>query len=306
MGLKDKIVTYREFVYDACDFLKYNLLAAEANGDYKYRIMLLVHSLEKGMCMTSPRPFGEEKVNRLIKIISSTYSDRWQDYEYRLAISVLMAYKQYYDEQGWNEEAIYAVVEEFLKDKTENEYKAGYKVYRPLEIVKGIEAESAINILLKRSSVRDFADRPIESIDLDFALKCFQSAPTACNRQMCKVYDISDGELRQLLHDKITGISGFNTDTINYFVITYDVAAFQYLGERKQGLLNAGLCTMNFINGLHSRGIGSCCLQWTNRRSEDKLVRERLGIPASERIAIVVGAGYYLEDNRVPCSVRKV
>lgn len=88
-------------------------------------------------------------------------------------------------------------------------------------------------------------------------------------------------------------------------MVTYDIAAFAYSGERNQGLFNAGLATMNFINALHARGIGPCCLQWSNKRSEDRYVRDALGLSDSERIAIVIGAGYYLQENIIPCSVRR-
>lgn len=64
-------------------------------------------------------------------------------------------------------------------------------------------------------------------------------------------------------------------------------------------------CTMNFINGLHARGIGSCCLQWSNKHAEDLKVRKALELQDSERIAVVIAAGYYLEETVIPCSVRK-
>lgn len=92
---------------------------------------------------------------------------------------------------------------------------------------------------------------------------------------------------------------------VRYFIVTYDLAAFHYSGERQQGLLNAGLCTMNFVNGLHARGIGTCCLQWSNKHSEDILVRNKLSLEKSERIGVIIGAGYYLETSKIPCSVKR-
>lgn len=62
---------------------------------------------------------------------------------------------------------------------------------------------------------------------------------------------------------------------------------------------------MNFVNGLHAKGIGSCCLQWSNKRNEDVEVRTKLRLRESERIGIVIGAGYYLEKNVIPCSARR-
>ena len=103
----------------------------------------------------------------------------------------------------------------------------------------------------------------------------------------------------------IIGLPGFNKNHINYFIVTYDLAAFAYSGERQQGLFNAGLCTMSFVNALHVNGIGSCCLQWSNKYPEDQKVRRLLGLKDSERIGVVIGAGYYLDENIIPCSVRR-
>lgn len=161
------------------------------------------------------------------------------------------------------------------------------------------------HVLLTRHSVRNFETKDLKKTDIDFAIKCFQEAPTACNRQMCKVILVKSEEIKYLLDETIIGISGFNKDAVNYFIVTYDLAAFAYSGERQQGLFNAGLCAMNFINGLHARKIGSCCLQWSNKHTEDLKVRKALKLQDSERIAVVIAAGYYLEETEIPCSIRK-
>ena len=161
------------------------------------------------------------------------------------------------------------------------------------------------HVLLTRHSVRNFETKELKKSDIDFAIKCFQEAPTACNRQMCKVNLVKSEDVKHLLDETIIGISGFNKEAVNYFIVTYDLAAFAYSGERQQGLFNAGLCTMNFINGLHSRNIGSCCLQWSNKHTEDLKVRKALKLQDSERIAVVIAAGYYLEETVIPCSIRK-
>lgn len=51
---------YREFLSDAYGFSSSYIEAAEEKENYKYSILLLVHSLEKGMCMPTPRPFRGE------------------------------------------------------------------------------------------------------------------------------------------------------------------------------------------------------------------------------------------------------
>ena len=78
-----------------------------------------------------------------------------------------------------------------------------------------------------------------------------------------------------------------------------------FIGERNQGWFNAGLFSMNFANSLHSRGIGSCFCQFGNSATEEEYVKKLVGIPGNERIAVLISAGYYADECRVPYSPRK-
>lgn len=303
-GMGKKVNIYSQFRQDAKDFAEYYVESANDSGDYRYSIMLLVHSLEKGMCMPNPRPFGLDKVKELITQLGAYSSSERNDFEYELGISVLYSWMDYFQNHGWQNEIAYEEVKAFLQDKKRNpDIIAGSRIYRPREAT----TDTAIieEMLLSRHSVRDYQRRKINPDDVQFALKCFVETPTACNRQMCRVYYIQNQEITDLLSRIVIGVPGFNKNTVQYFIITYDLASFAYSGERQQGLFNAGLCTMNFVHGLHAKGIGSCCLQWSNKYNQDVEVRKRLGLRDSERIGIVIGAGYYLDENIIPCSVRR-
>lgn len=294
---------YKEFLNDARGFSSSYLEAAEEKGNYKYSILLLAHSIEKGMCMQSLRPFGEKKIKELMEILTA-YNDSHDDFEYQMGVATLYSWKEFYEKHSWQNERGFEVVSSFLKQIEKPILSVGIKEYT----VKGFtEAEEMDfeKIVLSRHSVRDFTNGELEKNDIDFAVNCFLEAPTACNRQMCRVIRVKSQKLKNLLNDTIIGISGFNKETVNYFIVTYDLAAFAYSGERQQGLFNAGLCTMNFVNALHVKGIGSCCLQWSNKYSEDLKIRSDLQLKDSERIAVVVAAGYYLPNNTIPCSIRR-
>ncbi|MCI8269577.1 MAG: nitroreductase family protein [Lachnospiraceae bacterium] len=296
---KEKI--RQEFLNDAKIFSEHYLEKAEDKGNYKFRIMLIVHSIEKGLCMPQPRYFGREKVLQLVNILNH-YSSV-SDFEYQLGYSVLQEWCKFIDEYEWERDDTYILVEKFLKDNAIlSNYRAGKQLmYAPLLSVE----DSFEKVIFSRHSVRDFQDKPLEQYDIEFALKCFLEAPTACNRQMCKIYKIDNCEIKKILDNTIMGVSGFNKNTVTYFIVTYDTAAFEYYGERNQGYLNAGLTSMNFINGLHARNIGSCFMQWSNKKSEDTMIKRKLKLPVSEKIAIVIGAGYYKERCLIPCSCRR-
>lgn len=295
-----RINIFRAFYYDAKNFSKYYVEEAEENGDYRYSIMLLVHSLEKGMCMPNPRPFGFDKVKELIRLLDSCTD--YNQFEYKLGLSALFSWTEFFEAHNWQSEKLYSIVKNYLvdKDKTYNPGSQSY-AHEP-------KADDALNyekLIFSRHSVRDYKDIPIRAEDLELALKAFAETPTACNRQMCRLIAVKSSKIKETLNKVVIGLPGFNKEHVNFFIITYDLAAFAYSGERQQGLFNAGLCTMNFVNALHVNGIGSCCLQWSNKYSEDVEVRKLLELRDSERIGIVIGAGYYLEENTIPCSVRR-
>ena len=66
-----KVNIRRQHMQDAKDFSRYFTESAVRNGDYRYSIMLLVHSIEKGMCFPNPRPFGKDKVRDLMQMLEA-------------------------------------------------------------------------------------------------------------------------------------------------------------------------------------------------------------------------------------------
>ena len=300
-----KVRIYREFYRDANDYYSFNLEAAERNGDFRYRVMLLVHNLEKGMCMKNLRPFGQNKAAELMTILGKVGKENAQQFEYQLGIGILNSWHAFFLEQGWNKEPIIQEVQRFVDTNPSCIFSAGYQGYVYKSNNADINGVSEGQSVTQRKSVRDFEQKEIEESDLLFAVQSFVETPTACNRQMCKLYQVKNQKIKELLNQKVAGIHGFNLDAVSYFVITYDISAFSNYFERNQGNLNAGLVAMNFVNGLHSRGIGSCFLQWGTSRTDDIAVRYAMQLSDSERIAVIVGAGYYKVETMVPNSYRR-
>ena len=129
---------------------------------------------------------------------------------------------------------------------------------------------------------------------------------SACNRQMCKIWHILSKDKIEILKKSLSGLGNFNLDNnIDFFVITFDMNNCLFTSDRNDGRFNAGLIAMNFVNGLHSLGIGSCLLQFGNYLDDEVELKKVIGIPNNERIAIVIGAGYYDEEVKVTYSIRK-
>jgi nitroreductase len=137
------------------------------------------------------------------------------------------------------------------------------------------------------------------------AVNTAMKTPTACNRQMCKVYFVKDTETQEKILHFSHGLTGFDNKTVNIIVVTYDISSLCFAEEIQQGMFNAGLFSMNLVNSLHSIGIGSCFLEYSNDIKDETEHKKILNIPSNEKIAIVIAAGYYPEESTIPYSTRK-
>lgn len=297
----------REYMIDAKLFCKYYMEECDKNADYEYRMLMFVHNIEKGMCMPNSRPFGKEKVIKLMDMINACEKEKKyvNSSAYKMSVSILNQWVLFYKDHGWNDELVERV-ESFL-DNYDIEIKSlnvGYKVLNKNELL--VNGNTPFDEVLKtRRAVRTFSNKKLDPNTVKECILLSQTAPTACNRQMIKIYQISDREKCDVITDTIYGAAGFTRDTVNYFVITYDIKSLDYYGERNQGYLNAGLVAMNLTNALHSRGIGSCFIQWANTASEEREVKRKIGIRLTEQIAVVIGAGYYAEEMYIAKSCRR-
>ena len=101
------------------------------------------------------------------------------------------------------------------------------------------------------------------------------------------------------------GFGGFEKETTNLLVFTFDVNASYFVGERNQGWLNAGLFSMDLVNAPYLQGIGSCFCQFGNVAKEEERIKKMLDIPSSERIVVLMSTGYCCDECRIPYSPRK-
>ena len=303
-----KLKIRKEFNKDYRNFSKYYIEADNMINHTEYELLLLVHSLEKGMSNEKLRPFGEKKVLEIIDLLNKYKNYKPENYStsYKMGIEILKEWKKIYDDNSWSKSIAYNSVSEFLGTSKVNttDINVGTMPYLK-ETIEKYKNFNYLEAISTRHSVRKFQTKKIEEKDLKYCLEAAMLTPSACNRQMCKIYYIENEEKAKVLSNIIMGLSGFEKETVNFFVITYDLTAFSFYGERNQGNINAGLFAMNFVNAMHFKGIGSCFLQWGNTSKEEEHIKKCLNIPDNEKIAIVIGAGYYVESNRIPKSQRK-
>lgn len=297
----------KEYYKDYKQFSKYYMDSSNGINQTEYRIIFIAHSIEKGMTHKNLRPFGEKKINDILNnlIILDNFNVT-KSTAYSIGYNILIQWKNLYDINNWYKTNCYIKVTKYLENTKHNfvECKVGSFVNTKDEYSKYYNFDY-LDAIQTRHSVRDFKIKEINQKDLKYCIQSAIWSPSACNRQMCKIYYVKSNNKKKELSDAIMGLTGFNNESINLFLITYDISAFLFFGERNQGYFNAGLFAMNFVNALHFRGIGSCFLQWGNKHSQEKSIKKILGIPKNEKIVISIAAGYYKDNTLVPRSQRK-
>lgn len=296
-----------EFNYDRNFFIKNYMYSKENSNTIGYNILLLAHSLEKGMANKKKRYFGKEKTEMLMNELRKyqKFNSDTSNFSFVVGINVLREYLKIYEENNWTSREEYSNVRKFIED---------YKKVESINLESYIlDKESIMNcasinydkFLQSRHSIRSFAKKKLDEKAIEKAIDMALKTPTACNRQMCNIYYVKNTKLKELVIEKGQGFSGFDTENINIFIITFDVNSNYFVGERNQGWFNSGLVSMNFVNAMHSLGIGSCFIQFGNSYKDEVELKKKMGIPLQERIAVLIAAGYYEDKNIVTQSPRK-
>ncbi len=302
--IKEKINIKKEFLKEYKYFYKYYKSSKKNIAQKEYIMLLHVHALEKGMTNKNPRPFGVDRVKALIDLITN-FEKKEDSFAYSLSLGILNAYIDIYEKHNWKEKEEYIEVKNFLNKQNDDSKKAGTYVLRKQDILRDSKVDY-LAFLTSRHSIRSFKDMPLKKDDIELAIKMAIMSPSACNRQMCKIWYIKNEDKINILKKHLSGLGNFNMDNkINFFVVTFDMNNCLFFSDRHDGRFNAGLMAMNFVNGLHSLGIGSCFLQFGNTLEDEMKLKEILEIPINDRIAIVIAAGYYEEETNITYSVRK-
>lgn len=292
-----------EFNKEANFFLKNYMLSSERKENLEYNILMISHSIEKGLCNTkNPRPFGKEKIAELKKLLIKYFEVyKTSSFATDLCLSMISQYLKYYELNNFIEKTEYLEAKCFYNLYEYNSKECGKSEYKPI-----VKFNNYLDFLKSRHSVRSYKQQIVEKSKVEYCIKCALQSPSACNRQMVKahVYYNSSSKIG-IINDFAQGLSGFELININYVIITYEEAAFVFPGERNQGMFNAGLFSMNLINAFHEKNIGSCFIQFGNDYNEEQKIKKSLGYKNSERIAVIIAFGHYADKYDIPASIRK-
>lgn len=274
-------------------------------------LLFQYHKLEKGLVMPGPyRLFGVEPAFATIKLFR-----RWaalgysrQDPVFLGALETLRSYHARLVHESLDERRIVLPpLERVFADFDE----LAPQLATPVQLASLAGADFIAGagrfekLALARRSIRNFKPDSVPMALIEAAARSAQLAPSACNRQPCRLHLVSDSARRQELLSFQNGNRGFGHLVPHVAILTADEDCFFDASERHEPYIDGGLFAMSFILALRDLGVGSCCLNWCVPPHNDEQVHLRFGLPDSQRIIMLIAIGYDAEGSLVPRSPRR-
>ena len=297
----------KEFLYDYNYYITNNMNSSKGLNSLEYSLVITGHTLEKGFTHFNLRPFGINKIKKLIYLLKkeTKYEKHEKLFSFINGINLLKEYKKIYEINNWTNYSEYKEVSDFINEYKDIEIiKAGAYIVEKVELEKDYKIDYK-KFIKSRHSTRNFKKKRLKKEDILSAVEMAKYTPSACNRQNIKLHYYPSGKMKQNVIDFSLGKGGIYLSGVSTFIITIDVNGLFGAGERNQGYFNAGLFATNLINAFHSLGIGTCLIQFSNKIEEEEELKKLNQIPSYERIAVILFAGYYDEKSIFAVSSRK-
>lgn len=269
-----------------------------------YKIMLLVHSLEKGMVLSKPRlGYGKEKIGKLISYLNiwekNNYGDNICIHE---ANSILFNYIDFHNKNNFNlknEELFNYIKSISNKDNSDQKNITGLKVFSKLDFTK----LSFEELIKNRHSIREFSNTLVTQEELEKCLDLAKYYPSACNRQPCRIYFSLDDTKNTEIDKIVPGNNGFKGKIKQYIIVTSDLKAFSDI-EVFQWYINGGIFVSFLILALQRNNIGSCIFQWPATKANNKAIKKIAHIKDSEEVICIIGIGKMLDKSKTAIAHR--
>lgn len=289
----------KSFLYDYRLFIRKNMNSATSPKGEVARIIAMYHALEKGITMPNRRlGFGQQLVMDLSQKIID-YRKKFGDCEScHHAEAVLSEYYQIH------KDANYTFNEDIAKTLQKHSVSPSSQLKMTDCQFWANRNSDFANFSNSRHCVRDYSPEPISIDSLKAAVSLANNAPSACNRQPCKVYYVEDADKKEKMLQMQCGNRGFGHLADKVLVLTCDRSAFMQ-NEAASVYVNGGIYLMNLAYALHYHQIAHCILTWVPPPKQDKLAHKLLGIDEGEAIIALFTCGTAPKEFMLASSPRK-
>jgi len=291
---------YIYLLYDFYRFFKYSAWKQDCRdkSSRNYSVVRIYHALEKSLSLKNRiRSAGSNHCESLYNILKNVHPDSLGFHD-KVAINVLSEFAGQIEGHDTSHIKI-------LVQKLENESikLGGIQNFSSADYAKGI-LPNPEDFFLTRRSLREFNEKSISDEILKKAITLAIQAPSVCNRQPWHIYEIRNKKLIEHALSLQNGNRGFGDKINHLLIITTDLKAFFSSKERYQHWIDGGIFSMSLIMALHSVGIASCCLNWSQNIRNDLKLRSKIKIENEHSVIMLLAIGYPDEDNNVCISPR--
>ena len=274
------------------------------NSIRNYDAIRIAHSLEKSMSMPNRKKnSGWLDAKKLFDLLNHSNPKKLDDLE----ILSLLTLKKYINYKENKKNKNYFIFNKFLErfKKVENtQYESGIKIknknFFNLGKIKNNEA-----FFKSRYSIRNFSNIKINKNLIDKAVKLAIKTPSVCNRQSWHIHHSSNKKIISNVLKFQSGNRGFGNLIPNLVIVTTDLKSFLTGKEFYQQWIDGGMFSMSFIYALHSMGLATCPLNWSQDPITDRKIRKIIDIKENQSIIMMIAIGNYLKKTPVCISGKK-
>jgi nitroreductase len=268
-----------------------------------YKLAMVYHGLEKSLSYKKRKPdSGWKNAYEILNILEISNKSNTIGFHDKAGKFVLEEFINL--DENINSQKSIEIRNRLKLLKFNSIFMHGYKNYSKEDFRKGL-LENPENFFLSRYSLREFNDSIVSEEKIQHAIQLAMKTPSACNRQAWHIYHTSQQKIKNQILEFQSGNKPFGEKIPNLLVITSDIKAFFSAEEHYQHWIDGGMLSMSIIYALHSLGIASCPLNWSQSSEKDKKFREEINIKDNHTIIMLLAVGYPDEDNKVCISERR-
>ena len=295
--------------WDKIRLLKYGFSYSSSEENLLANLRMKIHFLEKGLTMPIVRPcFGIMRLKQIADIVKKLGHEKANKFEMQYAYKLMNEYIQYHKLRDIElPQENLSVIEEIIRitrtyNANQTTQQRHYKKSEYFNIADG----SFTQIAQSRHSVRNYINKPIDQSIFEHIAQIANTAPSACNRQPCRMHIVTNRHVIDSIFSLGIGCNGFGHLAPALIIITSDLECRDNITERFQVGVDAGFYGMNVLYALHEKQIGACVLNWDNIKVQDQKIRKLLpSIKDSETILFFISCGYTPEEFDIPLGLKK-
>lgn len=304
----EKALETETFEYDKERLYKYAFSYNRSLHQKLCHLRMLTHFIEKGLTMPRTRPcFGIMRLRQIASLVEEIGEEYSQEFEMIYISKVIDEYILFHKSIDITLPEENQIVISRIKKIVGDNKKLLHIKQRHYKKEDYFTTKDGFFSTLahSRHSARNYISKEIsEEIFIEIA-KITATAPSACNRQSCKMHVITKKDLIEQVFSLGVGCNGFGHLAPAIIIVTSDIACRDNITERHQIGVDAGFFGMNLLYALHEKQIGACILNWDNIRATDIKLRKLVpSIKDEETVLFIISCGYTPDEFDIPLGLK--